>query len=74
MVAASSLVLLVIGMEAVPVWLVMESEFRERPLTGLQWAVVSGCLAIAAGSCLLVAWVSLKVGARRLWSRELVNG
>jgi len=74
MVAASSLVLLVIGMEAVPVWLVMESEFRERPLTGLQWAAVGGCLTIAAGSCLLVAWVSLKIGARRLWSRELVNG
>lgn len=73
MVVALSLVGLVLAIEIVPVWLVLRSWFRERPLLPWEWAASLGCLLAVGLVCAGVLVASIRTGADQLWARELPN-
>jgi len=74
MVAASSLVFLVVALEAIPTYLVLRSQVRELPISGLEWLGVCGPLVLVAVICVAATILPVNHGARVLWERELPNG
>lgn len=73
MVVALCLVGVVLALEAVPVGLVLRSWFREEALRPWEWAASIGSLALVAAVCLGAGLTAMRIGARRLWARELPN-
>ena len=71
MVAALTLVGVVIGLEALPVYLVLAAQVREEPLTLAQQVGIWGPLAAAMALCALATVWPIRAGARRLWARQL---
>lgn len=70
MVAALSLVAVVVALEAVPVYLVLSAGFREEELSlGRQVGAAASLLAVL-GICAAATIWPIRVGARRLWARE----
>ncbi len=74
MVAASSLVFLVVALEAIPTYLVLRSQVREQAISGVEWLGVCGPLVLVAVVCLAATVLPVNHGARVLWERELPNG
>ena len=74
MVLSLTLVFVVIGLEAYPVYVVLASEVKERAITGPQWVGIGACFSAATLLCIISLIAPLRVGARRLWDRELING
>lgn len=73
MVVALSLVGLVLTLEVAPVWLVLRSWFREEALRPWELALSGGCLLVVAVLCAAAMVGALRLGADRLWARELPN-
>lgn len=74
MLAAIGLVGIVVGLEAIPVYVVLRAQFEHRAISTMGW--LGGGLALFAAVAVSVAaavW-PVKVAARRLWERELPNG
>ena len=74
MVLSLTLVFAVIGLEAYPVYVVLASTVKEQAITTQQWVGVGACFSAATALCLACLFIPLRIGARRLWSRELING
>ena len=74
MVTSLCLVGVVIALQAYPVYVVLASEVKSRAITDAQWVAIVGCFAAAIGLCLVSLLWPLRIGARRLWRRELING
>lgn len=74
MVVALSLVFLVIAIEAIPVYIVLRAEVNEMVLTAGQWVGIVIAQLIIIGICTFATVYPLRVGAAKLWDRELSNG
>ncbi len=74
MVVSLCLVFAVIAIEAYPVYVILASDVKERAITQGQWVGVAVCFSSAAMLCLTALLWPVKIGARRLWQRELING
>ena len=74
MVLSLTLVFAVIAIEAYPVYVVLASTVKERAISTPQWIGIGACFSGATALCLACLFVPLRIGARRLWSRELING
>jgi len=74
MVAAISMVFVVMALEILPVYYLLSAEFQDDPISTKQAAISIGCLILAAGVCLFCAIWPIRAGARRLWNMELPNG
>ena len=72
MVAALSLVVTVIALQALPVYLVLSATVREEPLSALRWVGVVLPMVAAGLVCLWATLWPVRTGARILWSRELI--
>lgn len=73
MVVALSLVGVVLALEVAPVWLVLRSWFREEALRPWELALSGGCLLLVAVICAAAMGGAVRLGADRLWARELPN-
>jgi len=73
MMVALCLVAVVLSLEAVPVWLLLRSWMREDAMHTGELALSAGCLLAVALVCVSVMVVAMRVGADRLWLRELPN-
>jgi ABC-2 type transport system permease protein len=74
MAVAVSLVLLVLALEAAPVYFVLSAVYQEVPMTPSRTAATVVCLLLTAAVCSVAAIWPVHYGARRLWDRELPNG
>ena len=74
MVLSLTLVFAVIGLEAYPVYVVLASTVKERAIMSHQWVGIGACFSASTLLCLACLFVPLRLGARRLWRRELING
>ena len=74
MAVSVSLVLLVLLLEAAPVYFVLSSVYQEEPMTQSRMLITGACLALTTIVCLTAAIWPIRYGARRLWDRELPNG
>jgi len=74
MVASLSLVFAVIGIEAYPVYLVLASEVKGVAITSSQWVSISALFVAAMALCVHALTWPLRLGAKKLWHRELING
>ena len=74
MVAASTLVFVVVALEALPTWLLLRAMFRETELVGMEFVGLVLPLVVAALLCVGVGTWSVRNGAAALWERELPNG
>ncbi|NOY27793.1 MAG: hypothetical protein GXP62_18170 [Oligoflexia bacterium] len=73
MVVALCLVGVVLGLEVAPVWLVLQSWLQERSLLPWELVVIALCLVSVGLVCGVSMVVSVRIGAARLWARELPN-
>lgn len=74
MVISLCLVFAVIAIEAYPVYVILAAGVKERAITQGQWFGVAACFSGAAMLCIHALLWPMKVGAKRLWQRELING
>ena len=74
MAVSVSLVLLVLALEAAPVYFVLSAAYQEVEMSQARILITAGCLMLTAAVCLFAAIWPIRYGARRLWSRELPNG
>ena len=74
MVISLCLVFAVIAIEAYPVYVILAADVKERAITQGQWVGIAGCFSGAALLCMQALLWPMKVGAKRLWQRELING
>jgi ABC-2 type transport system permease protein len=74
MAVSVSLVMLVLALEAAPVYFVLSAVYQEVPMTPTRTAITAGCLLATTIVCLIAAIWPIHYGARRLWDRELPNG
>ncbi len=74
MVVSLSLVFAVIAIEAYPVYIVLASDVKERAITTNQWVSIVALFIAAITLCLHALTWPMKLGAKRLWNRELING
>ena len=74
MVVSLSLVFAVIAIEAYPVYVVLASGVKEVPITTNQWVSIAALFFAAMMLCIHALTWPMKLGARRLWNRELING
>ena len=74
MVVSLSLVFAVIAIESYPVYLVLASDVKERAITTNQWISIVALFIAAITLCLHALTWPMKLGAKRLWNRELING
>ena len=74
MAVSVSLVLLVLALEAAPVYFILSSVYQDSPMTPTRIGVTIGCLLLTSFVCLFAAIWPIHYGARRLWDRELPNG
>ena len=74
MVSSLCLVFAVIALEAYPVYLILAADVKEAPLTTSQWVTVVALFLSAITLCLHALTWPVRLGAKRLWVRELLNG
>ena len=74
MVVSLSLVFAVIAIEAYPVYIVLASEVKEQAITPNQWVSIVALFVAAITLCLHALMWPMRLGAKRLWNRELING
>ena len=74
MIVSLTLVFCVIAIETYPVYIVLAAEVKSRAITSGQMAGIIGCFTLAAGICLTALFLPLRIGAKRLWHREWING
>lgn len=72
MVAALSLVTVVILLEAFPVYLFLSMIVNDRVFTARDWALIVLPLAAAGVVCALATLLPIRYGARKLWERETI--
>ncbi len=73
MVVSLTLVFAVLALEILPVWLVLRSWFRERPMLPWELAASGGALLVVGVVCIATMVTAMRIGADRLWARELPN-
>ena len=71
MAVAVSLVLVVLALEAAPVYFVLSAIYREGAMSQERIIISAVCLLLTAGLCVFAAIWPVRLGARRLWEREL---
>jgi ABC-2 type transport system permease protein len=74
MVVSLSLVFAVIAIEAYPVYVVLASEVKGVAITASEWVSISALFVAAMALCLHALNWPLRLGAKKLWNRELING
>ena len=74
MVSSLCLVFGVIALETYPVYLVLAADVKETALTTPQWVTVVALFISAITLCLHAFTWPMRLGAKRLWGRELTNG
>jgi len=74
MVVSLSLVFAVIAIEAYPVYVVLASDVKGIPISNSQWVSIVALFVAAMTLCVHALLWPMKMGARRLWNRELING
>lgn len=74
MVTSLCLVFGVIALETYPVYLVLAADVKETALTTPQWVTVAALFISAITLCLHAFTWPMRLGAKRLWGRELTNG
>ena len=74
MVAATTLVGVVVAIDAIPAWIVLRADFDHVGLSPLQWVGVVLPLLGVVGLCVAATVLPVERGARALWARELPNG
>jgi ABC-2 type transport system permease protein len=71
MIAATSFVAAVLFLEAVPVYLVLHSEFRAVPLNSFELALCSAALGAVVVLVALAIWLPMRWGRRKLETIEI---
>ena len=66
MIAATSFVAVVLFLEAVPVYLYLNAEYRGSPLEPRAWLIIAGTLLCVLVVNALAVWLPMRMGARRL--------
>jgi len=74
MVVSLTLVFAVIAIEAYPVYLVLASDVKGTAISSNQWVSIGALFFAAMLLCIHALMWPMKIGARRLWNRELLNG
>lgn len=74
MAVSVSLVLLVLALEAAPVYFVLSAVYQEVEMSQTRIVITAACLGLTTMVCLFAAIWPIRYGARRLWDRELPNG
>jgi ABC-2 type transport system permease protein len=73
MISGLILVFVVVGVEMLPIGLVMMLRYREQDPTALHMLGIVGPLVLAGVICGLATALPIRRGARALWARELPN-
>jgi ABC-2 type transport system permease protein len=74
MVTALSLVGVVVGLLAAPAWVVLAQQTTGDAMTAADGALAVVPLVAALLLCIAATVLPIRLGARRLWARELPNG
>ena len=73
MVTSLVVTAVVVLLEVGPVVLYLRATLEERAILGWEWAAIIGPLLVAAVLCVVATVAPIRIGARRLWERELPN-
>jgi len=71
MIAATSFVAVVLFLEAVPVYLYLNAEYRGLPLEPRAWLIIAGTLLCVLVLNALAVWLPMRMGARHLAALEI---
>ncbi len=71
MIAATSFVAVVLFLEAVPVYLYLNAEYRGLPLETRSWLIIAAALSCVLVVNALAVWLPMRMGARRLAMIEI---
>ena len=73
MVTSLVVTAVVVLLEVGPVVLYLRATLEDRAILGWEWAAIIGPLLVAAVLCVVATVAPIRIGARRLWERELPN-
>ena len=71
MIAATSFVAVVLFLEAVPVYLYLNAEYRGLPLETRSWLIIAAALSCVLVVNALAVWLPMRMGAKRLAMIEI---
>ena len=71
MIAATSFGAVILFLEAVPVYLYLNAEYRGLPLETRAWLIIAGALSCVLVVNALAVWLPMRMGARRLAAIEI---